>query len=796
MNVTDYFMTMQYGTAPESDSAARQWLASHESRFTHFIAGQFTRPGDQTTFDTLEPASGKVLAMLTQASQDDVDAAVKAARKAQKSWQNMGGHGRARHLYSLARMLQKHSRLFAVLESLDNGKPIRESRDLDVPLASRHFLYHAGLAQLQDTEMAQWQPYGVVGQIIPWNFPLLMLAWKVAPALASGNTVVLKPAEFTSLTALLFAELAARTLPAGVLNVVTGDGAAGEYLVGHTDVDKIAFTGSTEVGRLIRRQTAGSGKGLTLELGGKSPFIIFDDADIDSAIEGIVDAIWFNQGQVCCAGSRLLVQESIAPRLHARLRERMKTLRVGPSLDKNIDMSAIIDESQLKRIRKLVTDGISQGGKLWQPDTPLPDKGAYYPPTLITGVHPASTLAQEEIFGPVLVSMTFRTPQEAVELANNTRYGLAASLWSENINLALDIAPKLRCGVVWINASNLFDASVGFGGVRESGYGREGGLEGIYEYLKPVSWAAAPILKPARKHSAAATTPAGSSFDMPGIDRTAKLYIGGKQVRPDGGASIAVADSEGRIAGEAARGSRKDIRNAVSAARKATGWQNATTFNRSQVLYYLAENLSYRADELTQRLVSLTGMEKKEAVREFELGLERLFTFAAWADKYDGRVHTPPLRGVALAVNEPIGVIGIVCPDESPWLSMISLIAAAMAMGNSLVVVPGHRAALLATDLYQVLETSDVPAGVVNIVTGDSLELAAVLADHDDVDSVWAFGTADLLQAVQQRSTGNLKRTFGNDGKAIDWQQWTAAEIQLLLRQATQIKNIWIPYGD
>lgn len=796
MNVTDYFMTMQYGTAPESDSAARQWLASHESRFTHFIAGQFTRPGDQTTFDTLEPASGKVLATLTQASQDDVDAAVKAARKAQKGWQNMGGHGRARHLYSLARMLQKHSRLFAVLESLDNGKPIRESRDLDVPLASRHFLYHAGLAQLQDTEMAQWQPYGVVGQIIPWNFPLLMLAWKVAPALASGNTVVLKPAEFTSLTALLFAELAARTLPAGVLNVVTGDGTAGEYLVGHTDVDKIAFTGSTEVGRLIRRQTAGSGKGLTLELGGKSPFIIFDDADIDSAIEGIVDAIWFNQGQVCCAGSRLLVQESIAPRLHARLRERMKTLRVGPSLDKNIDMSAIIDESQLKRIRKLVTDGISQGGKLWQPDTPLPDKGAYYPPTLITGVHPASTLAQEEIFGPVLVSMTFRTPQEAVELANNTRYGLAASLWSENINLALDIAPKLRCGVVWINASNLFDASVGFGGVRESGYGREGGLEGIYEYLKPVSWAAAPILKPARKHSAAATTPAGSSFDMPGIDRTAKLYIGGKQVHPDGGTSIAVADSEGRIAGEAARGSRKDIRNAVSAARKATGWQNATTFNRSQVLYYLAENLSYRADELTQRLVSLTGMEKKEAVREFELGLERLFTFAAWADKYDGRVHTPPLRGVALAVNEPIGVIGIVCPDESPWLSMISLIAAAMSMGNSLVVVPGHRAALLATDLYQLLETSDVPAGVVNIVTGDSLELAAVLADHDDVDSVWAFGTADLLQAVQQRSTGNLKRTFGNDGKAIDWHQWTAAEIQLLLRQATQIKNIWIPYGD
>lgn len=797
MTVTDYFMTMQYGTAPESDSAARQWLAQHQSRFTHFIAGRFTKPGDNATFETLEPATGKVLATLSQAGEGDVDAAVKAARKAQKGWLAMGGHGRARHLYSLARMLQKHSRLFAVLESLDNGKPIRESRDLDVPLAARHFLYHAGIAQLQDTEMTQWQPYGVVGQIIPWNFPLLMLAWKVAPALATGNTVVLKPAEFTSLTAVLFAELAARTLPAGVLNVITGDGAVGEYLVGHADVDKIAFTGSTEVGRLIRSQTAGSGKALTLELGGKSPFIIFDDADIDSAIEGIVDAIWFNQGQVCCAGSRLLVQESVAERVHARLRDRMKTLRIGPSLDKNIDMSAIVDATQLQRIRQLVKDGVSQGGELWQAkETSLPETGAYYPPTLITGVQPASILAQEEIFGPVLVSMTFRTPQEAVELANNTRYGLAASVWSENINLALDIAPKLRCGVVWINASNLFDASVGFGGVRESGYGREGGLEGIYEYLKPVSWAKAPALKTGRKDSKTSATPVQDEFELPGIDRTAKLYIGGKQVRPDGGTSAAVTDSNGKFTGEIAVGSRKDIRNAVAAARKAGSWQNTSTFNRSQVLYYLAENLSYRDEELTRRLASASGASRKEAAREFELGLERLFTFAAWADKYDGRVHTPPLRGVALAVNEPIGVIGVICPDESPWLSMISLIAAGMAMGNSLVLVPGNQAALLATDLYQVLETSDVPAGVVNIVTGDSLELAAVLADHDDVDCVWAFGASELNELVQKRSVGNLKRTFGNEGKAIDWQQWTAADIQLLLRQATQVKNIWIPYGD
>lgn len=799
MTVNDYFTTMQYGTAPESDSAARQWLAAHQARFTHFIAGGFTQPADDAaTFDTFEPATGKRLATLSQASAADVDAAVDAAAKSRKGWLAMGGHGRARHLYSLARMLQKHSRLFAVLESLDNGKPIRESRDLDIPLAARHFLYHAGLAQLQDSEMQGWQPYGVVGQIIPWNFPLLMLAWKVAPALATGNTVVLKPAELTSLTALLFAELAARTLPPGVLNVVTGDGEVGQLLVAHPGVDKIAFTGSTEVGRLIRSQTAGSGKGLTLELGGKSPFIIFDDADIDSAIEGIVDAIWFNQGQVCCAGSRLLVQESVAERVHDRLRARMQTLRVGPSLDKNIDMSAIIDPRQLQRIRELVQRGVDAGATLWQPsDTSLPDTGSYYPPTLVSGVQPASILAQEEIFGPVLVSMTFRTPDEAVELANNTRYGLAASVWSENINLALDIAPKLQCGVVWINAGNLFDAAVGFGGVRESGYGREGGMEGIYEYLKPVSWAQAPAWKaPKRISVPAKPAPVENGFNMPGIDRTAKLYIGGKQVRPDGGGSIAVAGADGLVAGEAAQGNRKDIRNAVAAARKAASWSAATSYNRSQVLYFLAENLACRSEEFTQRLVNLTGIGKKDAAREFELGLERLFTFAAWADKYDGRVHTPPLRGVALAVNEPVGVMGVICPDTAAWLSMITLIAAGLAMGNRLIVVPSERGTLLAADLYQVLETSDIPAGVVNIVSGDSMELACVLADHDDVQSVWAFGSPALTQAVQARTTGNLKRTFGNEGKMIDWHQWGAPESQLFLRAATQVKNIWIPYGE
>src|SRR5687768_7685502 len=481
--VAEIFETMEYGPAPESDSPARAWLSSHNGTFGHFIGGAWTKPGQ--TFEVIDPSSTRPLARTTQGSAEDVDAAVGAARKAFPAWSRLTPHARARHLYALARMVQRNSRLFAVLESMDNGKPIRETRDLDIPLVARHFYHHAGWAQLRETEFAGYGPVGVVGQIIPWNFPLLMLAWKIAPALAAGNTVVLKPAEFTPLTALAFAEIAAMAgLPAGVLNIVTGDGETGKLLVDHADVDKIAFTGSTEVGRVIRRATAGSGKKLSLELGGKSPFVVFDDADLDSVVEGVVDAIWFNQGQVCCAGSRLLAHEGIAERLYAKLRGRMERLRVGPPLDKAVDVGAIVAPVQLERIKGLVERGVEEGAAIWQPSWACPTDGYFYPPTLFTGVSPSSMIAQVEIFGPVLVSMTFRTPSEAVALANNTPYGLAASVWTENINLALDVAPKLDAGVVWINSTNLFDASAGFGGYRESGYGREGGREGMWEYLK------------------------------------------------------------------------------------------------------------------------------------------------------------------------------------------------------------------------------------------------------------------------------------------------------------------------
>jgi aldehyde dehydrogenase (NAD+) len=808
-SIPDIFSTMAYGPAPEGTGPALSWLDDHGRRFGLFVGGAWTDAGGET-FETLNPGTGKPLARLTQAGAEDVDLAVRAARAAQPHWWALGGHGRARFLYAIARQIQKHSRLFAVLESLDNGKPIRESRDIDVPLVARHFYYHAGWAQLMERELPDRVPVGVVGQIIPWNFPLLMLAWKIAPALAMGNTVVLKPAEFTSLTALRFAELCGEIgLPPGVVNIVTGDGRTGEALVAHPDVDKIAFTGSTEVGRLIRAATAGSGKRLSLELGGKSPFIVFPDADLDSVVEGVVDAIWFNQGQVCCAGSRILAQEGVADRLVAKLRARMETLRIGDPLDKSVDMGAIIAPVQLEKIQELVRRGQDEGAQLWQPSWSCPREGWFYPPTLLTDVAPAATVAQVEIFGPVVVLMTFRTPAEAVELANNTRYGLAASVWTENVNLALDVAPQLKAGTVWVNCTNLFDAASGFGGYRESGFGREGGREGLREY---VQWAGdeslgdgdgsvsvappPPPPRPAARPSAGRPRSAAPGADaLPAIDRTPKLYIGGKQVRPDSGYSLPVVSAAGHRIGEVGHGNRKDVRNAVEAAHQAVGWARATAHQRAQVLYYLAENLAARTDEFGARLAERTG-DAGIAGREVAMAIARIYTYAAWADKYDGLVHHTPYRNVTLAMPEPIGVLGIVCPDVAPLLGFVSTVLPAIAMGNRVVALPSSSAPLAATDFYQVLDTSDVPGGVVNIVTGPRDELAPVLAAHDDVDGLWYFGSAEGSAEVERLSAGNMKRTWVNYGRGRDWTEVRRGEGEEFLQQATQVKNIWVPYGE
>jgi aldehyde dehydrogenase (NAD+) len=786
--VTDIMKSMDCGPSPESATAAFDWLTAHQPAFGLWIGGAWHEGAAH--FDSINPASGKRLATIVQARPEDVDAAVQAAAAALPAWTALGPGGRARVLYALARTLQRHSRLFAVLETLDNGKSIRESRDIDVPLAIRHFYHHAGWALRLATEFPGTRALGVVGQIVPWNFPLLMLAWKIAPALACGNAVVFKPAEQTSLTALLFAELCSEAgVPAGLINIVTGDGAVGQALTSHPDVRKIAFTGSTEVGRDIRKATAGSGKKLSLELGGKSPFMVFADADLDAAVEGIVDSIWFNQGQVCCAGSRLLVHEGTAERLLAKLRARMATLRVGDPLDKSIDMGPLIDRRQWQRVDGFVERARGEGAVITQTDLgslTTAEDTCYYPPTLVTGVETSSEIVCDEVFGPVLVAQTFRTPVEAIELANHTRYGLAASVYSESIGLALDVAPKLRVGVVWVNSANVFDAACGFGGVKESGFGREGGREGLFEYLES---AAIPTAK-----DVALSAGKPPPRDADAIDRTAKLYIGGAQTRPDGGYSARVMTGDTTWPATPL-GNRKDIRNAVEAARKATAWERHSAHGRAQVLYYLAENTQAHTERLVATLTPFAG--EARARHELQSSVEQLMHFAAAADKFEGRVHQPPGSMLVMALNEPIGVIGQVAPDDWPLLGMVSMLAPAIAMGNRVVLLASQRLPWITADWIQVLETSDIPAGVVNLLTGHRDELAPVLAAHADVDALWCLDAAPALATqLETLSATNLKRTWIDLDGSHAWADADAADGERFLRQATQVKNIWLPYGS
>ena len=473
----------EYAPAPEARD-----IVSLEERYGLFVGGEFVEPQSGQWFPTVSPSTEETLTEVAQAGEEDVDAAVGAARSAfENGWSSLAPSERAKYLFRIARLIQERSRELAVLESLDGGKPIRESRDVDLPLAAAHFFYYAGWADKLEYAFPNRtpRPLGVAGQIIPWNFPLLMLAWKIAPALASGNTVVLKPAETTPLTALLFADICRQAdLPPGVVNIVTGDGRAGAALVKHPGVDKIAFTGSTEVGKAIQRELAGTGTKLTLELGGKAANIVFDDAALDGAIEGIVNGIYFNQGHVCCAGSRLLVQESIYEQTVSKLKRRLETLRLGDPLDKNTDVGAINSKMQLDRITELVESGKQEGAELYQPPCRLPEKGYWFAPTVFTNVAQSYRIAQEEIFGPVLSVLTFRTPEEAVEKANNTPYGLSAGVWTEKGSRILWMAQQLHAGVVWANTFNRFDPSSPFGGYKESGFGREGGRHGLEPYLR------------------------------------------------------------------------------------------------------------------------------------------------------------------------------------------------------------------------------------------------------------------------------------------------------------------------
>ncbi len=783
-NIIKNFKNIKYGPAPEDDKDVLKWIKNLSSPNRIYINGKWTLSKSSKTLQAINPSTNSKLFKLVVSSKKDVDSAVIAANKAYPKWSKLSSYKRSQYLYALARLIQKHARFLSVLESIDNGKPIRETRDIDIPLVARHFYYHAGWAAKSKDSV---KSLGVVGQIIPWNFPLLMLAWKIAPAIACGNTVVLKPAEYTSLTAIYFAELCMKAkLPNGVINIVTGDGSTGQHITNHPLVKKIAFTGSTEVGKKIIASTSNTNKKLTMELGGKSPFIVFEDADLDSAVEGVVDAIWFNQGQVCCAGSRLLIQESIEKKFIKKLKQRMEKLRVGNPLDKSIDIGAIVAPVQLKKIDSLVKKGVKEGAKLWQPSWSCPKEGLFYPPSLFTNVTPASYIAQIEIFGPVLTSLTFRTPSEAVAIANNTPYGLAASIWSENINLALDVAPKVKAGVIWINSTNLFDAACGFGGFKESGFGREGGSEGIRAYTK----INLPVVRGSKK------TNNKIKISLPMIDRTPKLYIGGKQKRPDGGYSFPLNAVNNSFICDIAQANRKDVRDSVEIAAKSFAKQ-LSNFNRSQILFYLAENLQQREKTFVDLLVALCGSSPVNASKEFSQSCERLFYYAAMADKFEGNVHNPPMRGLTLAMKEPLGVMTSILSDDSPLLNLVTVMGSVFSTGNTNIIVPGQKTSLIATELYQVLDTSDVPGGYVNILTAKENELNKTLSQHENIEGIWYFG-ADSAQRsnIIKNTTSNLKRYWCPEEKHVDWTNTSEQFLNEFLYQSTQVKNIWIPYGE
>ena len=783
-NIIKNFKNIKYGPAPEDDKDVLKWIKNLSSPNRIYINGKWTLSKSSKTLQAINPSTNSKLFKLVVSSKKDVDSAVIAANKAYPKWSKLSSYKRSQYLYALARLTQKHARFLSVLESIDNGKPIRETRDIDIPLVARHFYYHAGWAAKSKDSV---KSLGVVGQIIPWNFPLLMLAWKIAPAIACGNTVVLKPAEYTSLTAIFFAELCMKAkLPNGVINIVTGDGSTGQHITNHPLVKKIAFTGSTEVGKKIIASTSNTNKKLTMELGGKSPFIVFEDADLDSAVEGVVDAIWFNQGQVCCAGSRLLIQESIEKKFIKKLKQRMEKLRVGNPLDKSIDIGAIVAPVQLKKIDSLVKKGVKEGAKLWQPSWSCPKEGLFYPPSLFTNVMPASYIAQIEIFGPVLTSLTFRTPSEAVAIANNTPYGLAASIWSENINLALDVAPKVKAGVIWINSTNLFDAACGFGGFKESGFGREGGSEGIRAYTK----INLPVVRGSKK------TNHKIKISLPMIDRTPKLYIGGKQKRPDGGYSFPLNAVNNSFICDIAQANRKDVRDSVEIAAKSFAKQ-LSNFNRSQILFYLAENLQQREKTFVDLLVALCGSSPVNASKEFSQSCERLFYYAAMADKFEGNVHNPPMRGLTLAMKEPLGVMTSVLSDDSPLLNLVTVMGSVFSTGNTNIIVPGQKTSLIATELYQVLDTSDVPGGYVNILTAKENELNKTLSQHENIEGIWYFG-ADSAQRseIVKNTTSNIKRYWCPEEKHLDWANVSEEFLNEFLYQSTQVKNIWIPYGE
>lgn len=782
--IIEIYNTMEYGPVLESPVAALDWIARHDGRVPGFVHGQWVSGSDEW-IPAIDPATDLVLAEIPQTSPEGLDEAVNAASQAQATWAGLAPHLRARHLYAWSRAIDQHRRTIACLETLDHGRPIRDVLAHDIPFIIDNLVHNAGWAQLIDRKQPNTAPRGVVGAVVDWTAPLVSLISKVGPALAAGNTVVAKPSNYTSLTALLLAELAHRSgIPAGVFNVVTGDERVATALAAHPELDMVAVVAPTSVGRLVRRVTAGHAKSLSLTLGSRSPFIVFDDVDLDAVTESLVEAAWSNQGQSPTHAPRVLMHESIAGPLLHRLRARMDRLRIGNPLDRTIDLGPMVSDQQRQQVSAQLEQALSEGAMLYQPNTERPQTGAYMLPSLLTQVHPASSIALEDVIGPVAITMTFRTTAEAIELANNSRYGMAATIWSDSHATALSVATSLECGVVWINHTGSRAAHLGWGGPRDSGAGRDGGLEAIQAYRRS-SEATSP--SPTKTPQMAAPLQPTESLARPGFVRHYPLYIDGQALRGrseptsiDTADGIAIATIDSATAA--------DVHRAVQAARKASGWCRNNRLSRAKVLYELAILVEHHRSILTDAWAESEHVPTIDAQHDLDHAIERLFDCAAWADKSIGSsdlLGTEAMTTVGL--QEPIGVIGMVLADPYSFSELLLLIGASIAMGNRVVIAPSYPHAMLAMALSTVLQASTVPRGVINLVPGNAIELTKVLAEHDDLDGFWCFGEHDTA-TVEALAAENLKRVWTDDTIPMD-------EVMLLDR-ATRTKTIYIPIGD
>nr|XP_004672303.2 aldehyde dehydrogenase family 16 member A1 [Jaculus jaculus] len=791
----EIFSTLEYGPVPESHACALAWLDTHDRLLGHYVNGKWQKPEHRNAASCQDPVTGENLATFLQAQEKDVGAAVQAARTAFESWSQLPGTTRAQYLTRLAKMIQKHLRLLWTLESLFTGRAVREIRDGDIPLAQQLLQYHAIQAHIQEEALADWEPMGVVGLILPPTFSFMDMMWRVCPALAVGCTVVaLVPP--SSPTPLLLAQLAGELSPfPGILNVLSGPTSLAPALVSWPGVQKVVFCGAVEEGRALRRSLAGKGATLGLALGTESLLLLTDSADVDSAVEGVVDAAWSDRSP---GGLRLLIQESVWDEAVRRLQGRMGRLRSGRGLDGAVDMgtrgAAAHDLAQC-----YVREAQSQGGEVFQAGD-IPSNNPFFPPTLISGLPPAAPCFQAEVPWPVVVAFPFRTAKEALALANGTPRGGSASVWSERLGQALELGYRLLAGTVWINAHGLQDPAVPIGGCKESGSSWHGGPDGLYEYLRPLGTPPQPpyfcesLNYDTFGLAVPSTLPAeleiGSSPEPP-----YGLFVGGRFQAPGARSSRPIQDSSGNLHGYVAEGGAKDIRGAVEAAHQAApGWAVQSPASRASLLWALAAALERRTPALVSRL-ERQGAELKAARAEVELSVRRL---RKWGAQVQAQGHTPQvagLKGPVLRLREPLGVLAIVCPNEWPLLAFVSLLAPALAHGNAVVLVPSETCPLLALEVCQDM-ASLCPAGLVNVVTGDRDHLTRCLALHQDIQALWYFGSAQGSQFVEWASAGNLKPVWVNGGSLRAWDQQTEGAGPELGLRAARTKALWVPMGD